>query len=177
MHTRNAKRKCQLFSTLKNTLAFPPQSQQSRTFAPTLEIILKNIFNIYQSAWWGYIRLTLTWFKIDVMPLVPETKMADARKHSVSGTTWSELKTTSAFQFHPAFLELTPWHILYKYFFSQHFFSFSHFTHRATTLSPVWLPEKTLPLSHFHYQLLTAMKMYMSRNHSLNSYTFSMRLF
>ena len=25
---------------------------------------------------------------MDVMPLVPETKMADARKHSVSGTHW-----------------------------------------------------------------------------------------
>ena len=34
------------------------------------------------------IGLTLLYFKMDVMPLVSETKMADARKQSVSGTHW-----------------------------------------------------------------------------------------
>ena len=47
---------------------------------------------------------------MDVMPLIPETKMADARKQSVSGTHWpGEPKTTSALQFRPAFLQSTPW--------------------------------------------------------------------
>ena len=49
-----------------------------------------------------------------IMPLVPETKMADARKKSVSGTHWpGELrgqcsKLRHPLQFRPAFLEPTP---------------------------------------------------------------------
>ena len=43
----------------------------------------------------GCIGLTLLYFKIAVMPLVSKTKMADARKQSVSRTHWSVLKTTS----------------------------------------------------------------------------------
>ena len=44
-----------------------------------------------------------------VMPLVPEIKMADTRLGNplTSRTTWSVFKTTSPFQFHPAFLEPT----------------------------------------------------------------------
>ena len=48
-----------------------------------------------------------------IIPLIPKTKMADACKYLVSGkplakrTTWSVLKTMSALQFHPAFLEPT----------------------------------------------------------------------
>ena len=67
-----------------------------------------------------------------VMPLVPETKMADARKHSVSGktlarrTTWSVLKTTSSFEFRPTFLELTPEHVFSINTSSSSFFSHFH---------------------------------------------------
>ena len=51
---------------------------------------------------------------MDVMPLVPETKMVDARKQSISGTHWPEgprgwcLKLRPLFQFRPTFLEPTP---------------------------------------------------------------------
>ena len=49
-----------------------------------------------------------------VMPLVPETKMADARKQSVSGPHWPGepygqcSKLRSLLQFRPAFLEPIP---------------------------------------------------------------------
>ena len=47
------------------------------------------------------------------MTLVPKTKMVDANKYSVSGNHWpAELrdlpKTTSTFEFRPAFLEPIP---------------------------------------------------------------------
>ena len=50
------------------------------------------------------------------MPLVPTTKMADARKYSVSRNHWpgeprDMLKTTSPFEFRPAFLEPIPRHV------------------------------------------------------------------
>ena len=49
-----------------------------------------------------------------LMPLVPETKMADARKQSVSGTHWpgeprgQYSKLHPPLQFRPAFLEHSP---------------------------------------------------------------------
>ena len=50
------------------------------------------------------------------MPLVPTTKMADARNYSVSGNHWPGeprdlLKTTFTFEFRPAFLEPIPRHV------------------------------------------------------------------
>ena len=58
------------------------------------------------------------------------------------------LKTTSAFQFCPAFLESTPWHVFsINTLIFQLSFSFHIFTYKANTLFLVWLPERTLPLS------------------------------
>ena len=55
---------------------------------------------------------------MDVMPLVPETKMADARKDSVSGTRWPGeprgqcLKLRPHFNFIPHF-----WSLLHDMYF------------------------------------------------------------
>ena len=65
------------------------------------------------------------------MPLVPATKMADARKYSVSGNHWpgeprNLLKTTSTFEFRPAFFGAdSKIHIFYKYVVFKHPISFS----------------------------------------------------
>ena len=98
---------------------------------------------------------------MDVMPLVPETKMADARKQSVSGNHWPGeprgqcLKLRPLFHFRPAFLEPTPGQefsintLIFQHSLSLSL-SFHIFTYRANRLSPVWLPERTLSLSHFN---------------------------
>ena len=91
-----------------------------------------------------------------VMPLVPETKMADAHKQSVSGTHWPGephgqcSKLRLPLQFRPAFLEpTTRREFSINMLIFQHSFSFHIFSYRANTLSPVCLPERTLSLSHF----------------------------
>ena len=55
---------------------------------------------------------------MDIIPLVPETKMADARKHSVSGPHWTGeprgqcLKLRPHFNFIPRF-----WSLLHDTYF------------------------------------------------------------
>ena len=67
------------------------------------------------------------------MPLVPTTKMADARKYSISGNHWPGeprdlLKTTSAFEFRSAFFGAdSKTRIFYKYIVFKHAISFSQF--------------------------------------------------
>ena len=67
------------------------------------------------------------------MPLVPTTKMADAHKYSVSGNHWpgeprDMLKTTTAFEFRPAFFGAdSKTRIFYKYVVFKHSLSFSQF--------------------------------------------------
>ena len=79
------------------------------------------------------------------MPLVPTTKMVDARKYSVSGNHWPGeprdlLKTTSTFEFRPAFLEPIPRHVFSINTSSSNTPSlFPNFYCNANTLSPVWL--------------------------------------
>ena len=91
--------------------------------------------------WNEFIGVTLQYFKMAIMPLVPETKMADTRKQSVSGTHWPrELrgqcsKLRPPLQFRPAFLEPTPWQeFSINTLIFQHSFTFP-------------LPERTLWLS------------------------------
>ena len=116
------------------------------------------------------------------MPLVPETKIADARKQSVLGThwawrtTWLVPKTTSSFEFRPAFLEPTSLHVFSIITASSNTLSLFHiFTCRANTLSPVWLPERIQslhsPTAVKHH------KMYKPCKHYFPHYTLSVRLF
>ena len=84
------------------------------------------------------------------MPLVPTTKMADARKYSVSGNHWPGephdlLKTTSPFEFRPAFFffggggEPIPRHVFSINTSSSNTQSlFPIFYCSANTHSPVW---------------------------------------
>ena len=108
------------------------------------------------------------------MPLVPTTKMADARKYSVSvnhwpGETRDLLKTTSRLNFVPRFLEPIPRHVFFINTSSSNTLSlFPNFCCSANTLSPVWLsysptdvkshkmdkprkpfPQNTLPMRRF----------------------------
>ena len=119
-----------------------------------------------------------------VMPLVPETKMADARKHSVSGnplarrTTWSVLKTASSFKFRPAFLEPTPGHVFSINTSSSNTLSLFH----ISLTGPTHSLQCDFQREYYHSLISTnsrqlLQKMYMSRNHSLNSYTFSVKFF
>ena len=85
-----------------------------------------------------------------VMPLVPETKMADVRKQSVSGTHWPK--------------------IFYEYFL----FTFS-LTGPTHSLQCDFQREHSH--SHFNSRQYTATKMYTPCNHSLTCYTFSVRFF
>ena len=73
------------------------------------------------------------------MPLVPETKMADGHKQSVSGNHWpGEPRGQSSFEFHPAVLEPTPRHVFSINTSSSNTLPLFHiFTCRANTLSPV----------------------------------------
>ena len=67
------------------------------------------------------------------MPVVPTTKMADAHKYSVSGNHWPGelcdlLKTTSTFEFGPAFFGAdSKRRIFYKYVVFKHSISFTQF--------------------------------------------------
>ena len=99
------------------------------------------------------------------MPLVPETKMADAHKYSISGNHWPGeprdqcLKLRPHLNSVPRFLEPTP-----RYVFSINTSSsntlllFHIFTCRANTLSPVWLSERILSLYLIHQQTSNATK-------------------
>ena len=83
------------------------------------------------------------------MPLVPETKMADARKQPVSGEPHGQyLKQHPPLQFHPAFLEPTPWHEFSKNtLIFQRSLSLSHFYLQGQhTLSSVTSRENTITL-------------------------------
>ena len=78
------------------------------------------------------------------MPLVPETKMADAHKQSVSGNHWPGeprdqcLKLRPPLNFAPRFLELSPRHVFsINTSSSKTLPLFHNFTCRANTLSPV----------------------------------------
>ena len=78
------------------------------------------------------------------MQLVPETKMADARKYSVSGNHWPGelrdqcLKLRPHLNFVPRFLEPIPRHVFSINTSSSNTLSLFHiFTCRANTLSPV----------------------------------------
>ena len=88
------------------------------------------------------------------MPLVSETKMVDARKQSVSGTSWPEeprgqcSKLRPLLQFPPAFLEPMT-RIFYKYAHLPTLsLSFAHFHLQGQhTLSSVTSREGTITLS------------------------------
>ena len=92
---------------------------------------------------------------MDIMPLVPETKMADARKQSVSGTHWSGeprgqcSKLRPLLQFRPAFLKPTPWQeFSINTLIFQHSLFFSHFhLQDQHTLSSMTPRENTITLS------------------------------
>ena len=78
------------------------------------------------------------------MPLVPEIKMADASKYSLSGNHWPGeprdqcLKLRHHLNFVPRFLEPTPRHVISINTSSSNTLSLFHnFTCRANTLSPV----------------------------------------
>ena len=72
-----------------------------------------------------------------VMPLFPKTKMADARKQSVTGTHWPRepqgqySKLRPPLQFRPAFLEPTLWQecsinmLIFQHSLSFHIFTYS----------------------------------------------------
>ena len=99
------------------------------------------------------------------MPLVSETKMADARKYSVSVNYWPGeprdqcLKLRPHLNFVPRFLEPIPRHVFSINTSSSNTLPLFHiFTCRANTLSPVWLPERILSLSLFHQQPSNATK-------------------
>ena len=99
------------------------------------------------------------------MPLVSETKMADVHKQSVSGNHWPGeprdqcLKLRPHLNFVPRFLEPIPRHVFSINTSSTNTLPLFHvFTCRANTLSPVWLPERILSLSHIHQQLSNATK-------------------
>ena len=81
------------------------------------------------------------------------------RKPLARRSTWSVFKTMSSSEFRPAFLEPTPRHIFSINTLSSNTLSLFHiFTCRANTLSPVWLPERILSLSHIDQQPPNAIK-------------------
>ena len=83
---------------------------------------------------------------MDVMPLVPKTKMADARKQSVSGTHWLG-EPHPPLQFRPVFLEPTPWQVFsINTLIFQHSLSFSHFHLQGPTHSSMTSRENTITL-------------------------------
>ena len=146
---------------------------------------------IYQ----GCIEFTLLYFKMAVIPLVPETKMADVGKLISLGnllvrkTTWLVLTTTSATSILSRVIgAYCMTKIVYKYSRLKTLILFHIFTYRVNTLFPLWLPKRTLSLSPFrltesthsssflHFTSTTS-KMYTWCNHSLPCYTFSVRLF
>ena len=94
-----------------------------------------------------------------VMPLVLETKIADASKQSISGNHWLGEPRGQCLKLRP-YLNFLPlfWSRLQDTYFQyilrlQTIFLFFHiFTCRANTLSPGWLPERILSLSHIYQQ-------------------------
>ena len=102
-----------------------------------------------------FIGLTLLYFRMAVIQLFPETKMADARKQSVLGTHCPGeprsqcSKLHPPLQFRPAFLEPTPWQeFSINTLIFQHSLSFSHFHLQGQhTLSSVTSRENTITLS------------------------------
>ena len=102
-----------------------------------------------------YIGLTRLYFKMDVMPLVPETKMVDVTILISLGnllarrTTWLVLKTTSATSiFSRVFGAYYMTRILYKYAHLPTFTLFSHFHLQGQhTLSSVTSRENTHSLN------------------------------
>ena len=117
------------------------------------------------------------------MPLAPETKMVDTRKHSVFGIHWPGephgqfSKLRPPFQFRPAFLEPTPWQAFsINTLIFQHSLSFSHFHLQGQhTLSSVPSRENTITLS---FQLTAV---YRHKNvyaaQPFSCYSFSVRFF
>ena len=116
-------------------------------------------------SWLTIIGFTLLYFKMDVMPLVPETKMVNVSILIILGnllvrTMWLVLKTTSTTSISShVFRAYCMTRILYKYahlrtlslFFPISLaestpLSFHIFTYRVNTLFPVWLPERALSL-------------------------------
>ena len=123
------------------------------------------------------IGFTLLYFKMAIMPLVLETKMADVgklislRNLLATKTMWLVLTTTSATSI-----------------LSRIFGAYSHLS--TLILFPLWLPERTLLLSPFQltvntlflfftfdFKQSTSMKMHTLCNYSLPCYTFLVRLF
>ena len=118
------------------------------------------------------------------MPLVPETKVAETRKQSVSGTHWSGeprgycLKLSPLLQFRPAFLEPTPrkeFSINALIFLHSLLFTFSH-------TRPTHSLQCDFRRENYHSLISTnssipPQKMYTPCNHSLTCYTFLVRFF
>ena len=102
------------------------------------------------------IGFTLIYSKMDVMPLVPETKMADVSilislgKLLARRTTWLMPKTTFTTSISSRVFGANIWQeFSINTLIFQHSPSFHIFTYKANTISPVWLPERTLSLSQF----------------------------
>ena len=134
-----------------------------------------------------------------VMPLVPETKMADVgklislRNLLARKTTWLVLITTSSTSIlSRVFGAYCMTRIVYKYSHLPTLILFHIFSYRVNSLFPLWLPERTLSLTlsistnrvntlfllfTFDFQHSTNTKMYTPCNHSLSCYTFLVRLF
>ena len=117
------------------------------------------------------------------MPLVPETKMADTHKQSVSGNHWPGeprdqcLKLRPHLNFVLRFLEPTPRHVFSINTSSSNTLALFHiFTCRATTLSSVTSRENTITLS-YSPAAVKRHKMYRPCKHSFPQYTLSVRLF
>ena len=161
---------------------------------------LWEIFDYLLFLYLSFIGFTLLYFKMDVMPLVPETKMADVSILIIlaRGTTWLVLKTTSAtsifsrafgayFMTRISINTLIFPHTLFQNFtWSVNTALFHIFTYRVNTLFPVWFPERILSLSPFQLTESTHSSSFFTFdlqqstalcNHSLPCYTFSVRLF
>ena len=119
-------KKCEL-PRWKIHLHSSPQSQQSRTFASTLENILKNISKIYQCG--GAYRTLHSYNSIwAVCHLFPQQRWR-THTYSISRNHWPGeprdlRKTTSARKFRPAFGATSKTRIFYKYVVFKHSSSF-----------------------------------------------------
>ena len=99
------------------------------------------------------IGFTLLYLKMTVIPLVPETKIADVGKLISLGNILARktmLTTTSATSIlSRIFGAYCMTRIVYKYSHFPTLIPFHIFTYKVNTLFPVWLPERTLSLSQF----------------------------
>ena len=102
------------------------------------------------------IGFTLLYFKMAVMPLVPEAKMADVGKLISRGnlldrkTAWLVLTTTSATAIlSRVFGAYCMTRIVCKYSHLPTLILFHIFTYRGNTFFLLWLPERKLSLSPF----------------------------